>query len=111
MTDALIGMAILVILSVAVATVAVKHSRGAERLANSRQAMRLAEQTIVALQTGAPPPTPAEGSAIEIRPQASDSATAIPGFAWVTVHVTHAGRSVELTGLVRAAAARNGGGK
>jgi type II secretory pathway pseudopilin PulG len=115
--DAIMAMAIVAIL-LTVLTVAVsRQRRGSERLADSRAAVRLAEETITALQTGAAPPTPPSGVTVQVRPLATQPATtqsaatqpalqAPSGSTWVEVLVTYNGRSGNLAGIVRADAAK-----
>jgi type II secretory pathway pseudopilin PulG len=107
MVDVITGLLILVVLTALFATALARQTRGAQRLAESRAAMRLAERTLTALQSGQPPPAPPaapadEGSAIEIAPLGP--ADGAPGRAWVRVTVTRNGRtSATLIGLARAA--------
>jgi type II secretory pathway pseudopilin PulG len=104
-TDAIVAMGIILILIAALATAATRDRRGGDRLADSREAIRLAEQTLTALQAGAAPPTPLEGATIEITPL--HSVETIPGFAWVRVQVTNHSRIGSLTGLARVAAVKD----
>ena len=106
--DAIMALAIVLIL-LGVLTVAVaRQRRGSERLADSRAAIRLAEETITALQTGAAAPTPPEGIKVQVRATpAPDKLEAPSGSTWVDVEVMYQnGRSSSLSGLVRADAAK-----
>ena len=108
MTDAIMALAIVVIL-LGVLTVAVsRQRRGSERLADSRAASRLAEETITAMQTGAPPPASPEGMKVQVRAAATPPSLEVPtGSTWVDVQVTYGnGRASSLSGLVRADAAK-----
>ena len=110
--DAVMAVAIVGIL-LTVLTVAVsRQRRGSERLADSRAAIRLAEETITALQTGAAPPAAPPGMTVQIRPIQPPAATTRPalqppaGAIWADVEVTFNGRSATLAGVVRADAAK-----
>lgn len=105
--DAITALVIVGIL-LTVLTVAVsRQRRGSERLADFRAAVRLAEETITALQTGAARPQPPQGVTVQVRPLATPPALQAPaGSTWVDVNVTFNGRSSSLAGLVRADAAK-----
>lgn len=108
MADAMMALAIVLIL-LTVLTVAVsRQRRGSERLADSRAAIRLAEETITALQTGAALPSAPQGMTLQVRPtQAQHGLEGPTGCTWVDVLVTYGnGRSSSLSGLVRADAAK-----
>jgi len=108
MTDAIMALAIVMIL-LGVLTVSVnRQRRGSERLADSRAAIRLAEATITALQTGTKPPAAPDGMAVSVRAAQTQPEMSVPdGTAWVDVSVTYgSGRSSSLAGLVRADAAK-----
>jgi type II secretory pathway pseudopilin PulG len=104
--DALLAIGVIVVLAAALASSMVRQRRAEDRLAASRESVRLAEQALVALQSGGTAPTPPQGVAIEIRPSdqsAPHAASAAPaGWRWVTVRVTRDGRTSDLTGLVPA---------
>jgi hypothetical protein len=70
------------------------HHKALLKLADSRAATRLAERTLIALQTAAP--APAEG-AVTLAPLAIP---APPGYAWVDVAATVGAAQAHLTGLV-----------
>ncbi len=107
MADAVMALAIVLIL-LTVLTVAVsRQRRGSERLADSRAAIRLAEDAITAMQTGAPLPAAPEGMTLHVRPTTAQHGMEVPsGCAWVDVQVTYNGRSSSLSSLVRADAAK-----
>jgi hypothetical protein len=108
MTDAVMALAIVLILLMVLTVAVSRQRRGGERLADSRAAIRLAEATITALQTGATPPAAPEGMAVTVRPAAVQPGTNVPaGTAWVDVIVTYGNaRQSSLAGLVRADAAK-----
>jgi hypothetical protein len=105
LADAITGIGILVILTLMLAN-ATKHYRaGSDRLADTRVAERLAEQTMLALQSHQPPPTSAQGDTIEIAPL--DEKRDLPtGCTWIRVRVVHHDRASELLGVVRADAVK-----
>ena len=106
-TDAIMAVAIVVILSTVLAVAVSRQRRGSERLADSREAIRLAEATLTAMQSGAPVPAAPAGMTVQVRPVDAQPELAAPsGSAWVEVVVTHDGRSRGLTGIVRADAAK-----
>jgi type II secretory pathway pseudopilin PulG len=107
-TDAIIALAIVLMLLAVLTIAASRQRRGSDRLADSRAAIRLAEETITALQTGATPPTAPGGMTVQIRatPPAQPALEAPSGSTWVDVLVSYNGRSSTLSGLVRADAAK-----
>jgi len=102
LVDALVAMAIILLLTLVLTVAVTRQQRTTAKLADSRDAVRLAEQTLTALQAGDPAPAPPEGSLVEIRP--AGAVKDVAGLAWVSVHVTHRGRSATLVGIARAAA-------
>ena len=105
MTDAVTALAIVLILLSVLAVAISRQQRGSQRLADTRAAVRLAEDTITAMQHGATRPTPPEGTKVTVRPAATQPGMPAPnGCAWVDVEVTYAtGRTTRLSGLVRRA--------
>jgi type II secretory pathway pseudopilin PulG len=101
--DAVVAMGIILLLTLVLTVAVTRQQRTTAKLADTRDAVRLAEQTLTALQAGEPAPAPPEGSVIDILPAGPVKEAA--GLAWVTVRVTHHGRSATLVGLARAAAA------
>ena len=101
--DALVAMAIILLLTLVLTVAVTRQQRTTAKLADTRDAVRLAEETLTALQAGDPAPAPPEGSVVEIRPVGAVKDAA--GLAWVSVHVTHRGRSTTLVGAAPAAAA------
>jgi hypothetical protein len=108
MTDAVMALAIVLILLMVLTVSVSRQRRGGERLADSRAAIRLAEATITALQTGAAPPAAPEGMAVTVRPAPLQPGTQVSeGMVWVDVNVTYGtARSSSLSGLVRAEAVK-----
>jgi type II secretory pathway pseudopilin PulG len=106
--DAVIALAILLLLLTVLSVSVSRQRHGSERLADSRAAIRLAEETITAMQSGAAPPAAAQGMTVAVRPtQAQHDLQPPAGLAWVDVVVSYNhGRSSSLSGLVRADAAK-----
>jgi type II secretory pathway pseudopilin PulG len=107
MTDAVMALAIVLILLMVLTVSVSRQRRGSERLADSRAAIRLAEATITALQTGAAPPPAPEGMTLTVRPASTQPGVKVPeGTVWVDVNVMYGNaRASSLSGLVRADAA------
>ena len=106
-TDAIMALAIVLIMLGVLTTAVTRQRRGADRLAESRAAVRLAEDTLTAMQSGAARPDAPEGTTVTVRPTEVQPALAAPaGNAWVDVTVSHNGRSTMLSGIVRADAAK-----
>jgi len=101
--DAIVAMGIILLLTLVLTVAVTRQQRTTAKLADTRDAVRLAEQTLTAIQAGEPAPAPPEGSVIDILPAGPVKEAA--GLAWVSVHVTHRGRSATLVGVARAAAA------
>ena len=107
LADAITGLGIILVLS-AVTLIALSHYRkGTDRLTDTRQANRLAEQTLLALQLGQAAPTPGEEEKIDIAPLPG-STDRLPNCAWVRVRAVHNGRSAELVGIVPAEKIKGG---
>jgi type II secretory pathway pseudopilin PulG len=94
--DALVAIGVIALLTTALATSMTKQRRAEDRLAASRESIRLAEQALVALQARQSAPVPPEGTTLDIAPA---DASAPAGWRWVTVRVTREGRTITLTGL------------
>ena len=99
--EAMIGLAVVVVLTAALATSVTSSQRAAQRLADARAAARLAEATITALQTGRPAPAAPTGATVQVQ-RLAHSTDLPPGSAWANVTVNFNGRTADLTGLVRA---------
>jgi type II secretory pathway pseudopilin PulG len=107
LTDTIVGIGILVVLSIVLTAAIVQFRKGAVRLADSRSAQRLAEQTLLSLQSGQPAPTAAEGETIDIAPLTASETRDLPtGCTWVRVRTTHNARAAELIGVVKADAVK-----
>lgn len=106
--DAIIALAIVLLLLSLLSVSVARQRRGSERLADSRAAIRLAEETVTALQTGATPPPPPQGITVQVKPtEAKPQLEAPAGSTWVEVVVSYGtGRSSSLCGIVRADAAK-----
>jgi len=109
--DIITGLIILMVLLVTLSAAMARQRRGEQKLADTRAAMRLAEQTATALQLAQPPPAPAEGETIEILP--IQPADGIAGKSWVRIRVTQKGRTATLVALAPtpSAAPSTGGAK
>ena len=97
--DTIMAIAIVAILLVVLTAAVTRQRKASDRLADSRDAMRIAEQTVTALQTGQSVPTP---PGVTLRVQKLDTASDVSRCVWVTVTVTKGTSSRELIGLVRA---------
>ena len=101
--DLITGLIILLVLLTTLTAALSRHHRGEQQLADTRAAVRLAEQTATALQMGYTPPTPPEGESIEIVPLPPSSPANEPkspvGHAWVRIRVTNRGRAATLVAL------------
>lgn len=94
--DALVAIGVIALLTTALATSMTKQRRAEDRLAASRESVRLAEQALVALQAKQSAPQPPEGTSLQVLPS---DASAPAGWRWVTVRVTRDGRTITVTGL------------
>ena len=99
--DAVIGIAIVAVLSVSLIGLLGRRRQAAQRLADLREATRAAEAVLTNLQAGKPAwgPGAAPGSAATVRQLAPSDA---PGRAWVEVDVTVGSQRALLAGLVPA---------
>ena len=98
-TETLVGLAIVLLLIVVLANAVQRQQRASDRLSDSREMMRLAEQTITALQTFELPPTAAVGTNVTVTPL--DVPAESEKLRWVRVTVSRGGRSVTLVGMAR----------
>ena len=97
--DVIVGLIVVAILTVTLGVAVTKQRRATDRLGDSRESMRLAEQTLTSLQTAAPPPTAPQDVTVSVK--RDDSIRAPSGCVWALVTVTQNGRSVELAGIIR----------
>src|SRR5688572_2067671 len=98
--DAVMGIAIVAVLSVSLIGVLGRRRQAAQKLSDLREATRAAEATLTDLQAGGPPPAPGSGKVVR---SLAPSETA--GNAWVEVEATVGGQRAVLAGLVPAGAA------
>jgi type II secretory pathway pseudopilin PulG len=90
-TDALIGLFLIVALVAALSAATSRQIRSARSLADERKAIRLAERVITQLQRGQLAPQPGTDESIRIDDL---------GELWTRVTVTVRGRSAELVGRI-----------
>ena len=107
MIDTITALIIVAILLATLAAATARHRRTSDRLAQSRDAVRLAEQTLTALQTGQPAPAAPAGVIIRVRKL--DTPTNSPAVVWAEVTVMRGSQSNELIGMARAGAIAGGG--
>ena len=99
--DAVMALAIVMILTMALTVAVTRQNLASQKLAETRAAMRLAEATMIALQTGQTPPAAPTGASVRV--QRLDAPGEVPrGCAWTTITVTLNGRATDVTGIVRA---------
>jgi type II secretory pathway pseudopilin PulG len=105
--DAITALAIVLIMLAVLATAVSRQRRGAERLAETRAAVRMAEDTLTALQSSVPPPAAPQGVTVTVHPTEVQPALPAPaGSEWVEVTIAMNGRSTTLSGIVRADVAK-----
>ena len=95
--DTIIGIAVVAVLLATLSASMLRQQRAMDRLAESRQRVRLAEQTLTALQTSTSLPKPPENVTVTVTPL--DSPAAGAGCTWVRVSVTRGARTQVLVGL------------
>src|SRR5688572_13443842 len=102
--DAVIGIAIVAVLSVSLIGLLGRRRQAAQRLADLREATRAAEAVMTDLQAGKPAWAPGArpGSAATVRDLAPSDT---PGRTWVEVDVTVGSQRAVLAGLVPVVAA------
>ena len=97
--DALTGLFLVVALAVALTAALSSQRRAAPRLADERQAVRVAERELLNLQTGAAPqPTLSTDVTVEMKSLAEPAAPS--GKQWARVTARVRGREANLVGLV-----------
>ncbi len=109
MTEVIIAIAIVSFVMVLFSIAIGRQFKGSQRLNDSRAATLLAEQTMVALQSGTEAPSVPEKGQLKVT--ALDTASTVKGLKWATVDVQINGRSASLTGMIPAAAKQKGGAK
>jgi type II secretory pathway pseudopilin PulG len=98
----------LIVAATAIWTTSAAHVRRADRvLADSRDAMRLAEQTLIALRAGEDIPKPPAPNKVTI--DRCQGGVEVAGHVWVYVEATVANQRRGLTGLVPETALKRGG--
>jgi hypothetical protein len=103
MLDIVGGLLIVTVLTIALATAVGEHGRSMSRLADSREALRLAERAMVEIQrTGA---TRIRGPQTQVRIEGVPGEGPPAGWRWAKVAVQYRRGSAELVGLVPASAA------
>lgn len=111
LADTIVAIIVVGILAAALVVSVRRQQRAADQLADSREATRFAERTLIAMQSGEALPPPPAGMSVKVRAIDSPPSPA-KGCAWAVVTVTRStGRSSELSGLVRADAIGAGGGR
>jgi type II secretory pathway pseudopilin PulG len=98
--DAIIALGVVAILATALAVSVSRQNLASQRLAEQRAGMRLAEQTILAMQTGQTPPTPPAEMNVSVR-RLEFKGEMPAGSTWVTVTVKRGAHATELSGIVR----------
>ena len=96
--DVLAAFALLIITGAALMTAVTRQRLAVMRLADTREAARLAEAALSDLQSGARLPTDTPESKVVIRP--ADGGAAITGQHWVEVEATVRGQTRIICGLV-----------
>lgn len=92
--DAAVGLALVALLAGLLALALNRQNHAARKLADTRAALRLAEQTLLDLQTGqARPPDPR----VQIRPLEPPP---LPGQTWVEVAAESQGQRITLLGAI-----------
>jgi crotonobetainyl-CoA:carnitine CoA-transferase CaiB-like acyl-CoA transferase len=95
--DVVTGLAMVSILATALLMAMNRQSRAEQKLADSRTAVRLAEQALAELQAGAQPPGRDADTRITIR--RIDGAAEAADQVWVEVSVIYRDRPAKLVGL------------
>ncbi len=106
MADILLGLAIVGLLAIGLTVVLNRQERASQILADSRDATRLAERAVTALQSGRPLPPDDAQQQTGVRRLPDPAPT---GQAWVEVSARVRGREVSLVALIPASSAPAGG--
>ena len=104
LTDAVLGIALLVTIGVVLSSTVARHGKATERLSASRAALRAAERVMTDLQLGQAPPASDEATRWQVT--RLESPAAPRGQVWVEVRVEHRGRSATLNGIVPASSVK-----
>ena len=102
MLDVTIGLIIIALVGVILAMAVGRQQRGLQRLAESREATRLAESVLAQLQTGGPMPPAEARQAVSVQVSGEQAPA---GKVWAEVSVDVNGRRASLWGPVPASAA------
>jgi hypothetical protein len=101
--EAIIGLALLAMIMILLAVALGREQKVMNRLADSRAALRLAEETLTALQSKTAAPQAG------VRVMKLDAPCDAPGCSWAKVQATVNGRSATLIGVVPSASLPPGG--
>ena len=96
--DVLAAFALLIITGAALMIAVTRQRLTATRLADTREAARLAESALANLQSGVPLPPDVSETKITVRP--ADGGGAVTGQHWVEVEATVRGQTRILVGVV-----------
>jgi type II secretory pathway pseudopilin PulG len=107
LADAIIAIGVVSILITTLGVALNKQSRASTQLAEQREQLRLAEEVMTSLQTGAAAPAMPQGFKVNVS-KVTRSAAVGPAMAWARVVVTHGSHASELVGVVPAAAVKDG---
>lgn len=103
LTDVVLGIALLGLVGVLLATTVERHGKATQRLAASRAALRAADRVMSDLQIGQAPPASDERTRWQVTPL---DAPAPRGQVWVEVRVVHRDRAATLIGAVPASSVK-----
>lgn len=98
--DTMIGLAIVLALLTTLGAALAKQQRASDRLAETRASVRLAEQTLIAMQTSQEAPVAPPDVTITVT--ALHASGGAPTLKWVRVTVARSNRVQSLVGLVPA---------
>jgi type II secretory pathway pseudopilin PulG len=98
LVDVITGLVLLAALGTALVIAQSARSHAARKLADTRTAIRLAERSLIELQSGRSIPADTPNARVEVRPLTSE--TGIAGKKWIQVRTTLHGQSASLCGLV-----------
>ena len=103
LADVVIGLALLTVVAVLFTVAVGRQRRAGQRLADHREATRLAEAALTSLQAGraAAPQPPATDAVVTVR-EVVDAAPSSPNTRWAEARVEYHGRTVTLVGPVPA---------
>ena len=102
-TDAVVGLIVVAALAAALAVAAGRQRRAVTRLADSREAIHLAERAMISLQIGTPIPPVGADERVGVEPLPDDAPAKQQ---WVRVTATVRGRSSRTAGARRTSSFR-----